>query len=126
MRGYCGNLYLALNENGRVITLEFVPNEDRVSPASADFALVMLATTPAGDAYTFNGTERLCSAMPDLAIVKFMTIPDSKERAIVTHNKVDAMEPRFRTAKTFIYVVDPMCSWCWGFSPVLEQIKGAV
>ena len=24
--------------------------------------------------------------------------------------------------KTLIYVVDPMCSWCWGFSPVFEDI----
>lgn len=22
----------------------------------------------------------------------------------------------------FIYVGDPMCSWCWGFAPVLEQL----
>jgi putative protein-disulfide isomerase len=22
-----------------------------------------------------------------------------------------------------IYVGDPMCSWCWGFAPVLEQIR---
>ena len=21
------------------------------------------------------------------------------------------------------YFADPMCSWCWGFSPVLDQIK---
>jgi len=24
---------------------------------------------------------------------------------------------------TLIYVADPMCSWCWGFSPVLEEIR---
>ena len=24
--------------------------------------------------------------------------------------------------KSLIYVVDPMCSWCWGFSPVFEAI----
>jgi hypothetical protein len=37
-----------------VITVEFVPNEDRVSPPpEAMFSLVMLAATPAGDAYTF-------------------------------------------------------------------------
>ena len=24
--------------------------------------------------------------------------------------------------KTLIYVMDPMCSWCWGFSPVLEKL----
>lgn len=27
------------------------------------------------------------------------------------------------TAHTLIYVVDPMCSWCWGFSPVWEKIR---
>jgi len=24
-----------------------------------------------------------------------------------------------------IYVSDPMCSWCWGFSPVIKQIRDA-
>jgi hypothetical protein len=38
-----------------VVTLEFVPNDDRVTPpATAAFALMMLATTAAGDAYTFS------------------------------------------------------------------------
>ena len=22
----------------------------------------------------------------------------------------------------FIYFADPMCSWCWGFAPVIEKI----
>lgn len=36
-------------------TLEFVPNEDRVSPpVPASFSMTMLASTPAGDAYTFR------------------------------------------------------------------------
>lgn len=26
---------------------------------------------------------------------------------------------------TLWYFADPMCSWCWGFSPVLEEIKKA-
>ena len=39
---------------GRVVLLEFVPNDDRVSPSvAASFSLTMLGTTPAGDAYTF-------------------------------------------------------------------------
>jgi len=25
--------------------------------------------------------------------------------------------------KTLIYIADPMCSWCWGFSPVIEQVR---
>ncbi len=28
--------------------------------------------------------------------------------------------------KTIYYVADPMCSWCWGFQPVLEKVKEAV
>lgn len=44
----------SLKDDGKVITLEFIPNDDRVSPPSeAMFSLVMLAATPSGDAYTF-------------------------------------------------------------------------
>lgn len=25
--------------------------------------------------------------------------------------------------KEILYVADPMCSWCWGFSPVIEAIR---
>lgn len=51
-------LHRAMKPGGRVATLEFVPNEDRVSPAmSAAFALIMLAETPAGDAYTRSELE---------------------------------------------------------------------
>ena len=45
----------ALRPCGRVATLEFVPNEDRVSPPTpAAFSMTMLTTTPAGDAYTLS------------------------------------------------------------------------
>lgn len=47
-------IHQSLNDDGKVITLEFIPNDDRVSPPSeAMFSLIMLAATPAGDAYTF-------------------------------------------------------------------------
>lgn len=50
----------ALKPGGRVITLELVPNEDRISPPMpATFSLIMLASTPAGDAYTFAEFERM-------------------------------------------------------------------
>ena len=43
----------ALRPDGHAVIVEFVPNADRVTPPpSALFSLVMLATTPAGDAYT--------------------------------------------------------------------------
>ena len=45
----------ALKPGGISATLEFVPNEDRVSPPmAAGFSLTMLASTVAGDAYTFS------------------------------------------------------------------------
>ena len=25
--------------------------------------------------------------------------------------------------KELLFVVDPMCSWCWGFSPVIEKLR---
>jgi hypothetical protein len=45
----------ALKSGGRAATLEFVPNEDRVSPPMpAAFSLTMLTSTTAGDAYTLS------------------------------------------------------------------------
>ncbi len=53
-------LHAALKPGGRVATLEFVPNDDRVSPPmAAAFALIMLAMTPAGDAYTQKELESM-------------------------------------------------------------------
>src|SRR5262249_47371419 len=50
----------SLKGNGLVMTLEFVPNEDRVSPpVAATFSFTMLGTTPAGDAYTFAEYDRM-------------------------------------------------------------------
>jgi ubiquinone/menaquinone biosynthesis C-methylase UbiE len=50
----------ALKPDGKALTLEFVPNDDRVSPpAEALFSLVMLAATPAGDAYTFVELKKM-------------------------------------------------------------------
>jgi ubiquinone/menaquinone biosynthesis C-methylase UbiE len=50
----------ALTPGGRCVTLDFVPNDDRVSPPmAASFALMMLGTTPAGDAYTFAEYEAM-------------------------------------------------------------------
>lgn len=50
-----------LKPNGRVAMLEFIPNNDRISPPEdAAFALVALATTPQGNVYTRNELNALC------------------------------------------------------------------
>src|SRR3954467_13904238 len=51
---------MALVTDGRVATLEFVPNADRVSPPqAAAFSMQMLGGTPSGDAYTFAEIEEM-------------------------------------------------------------------
>jgi ubiquinone/menaquinone biosynthesis C-methylase UbiE len=50
----------SLAPSGIVATLDFIPNEDRVSPPrAAGFGMMMLGMTPAGDAYTFSEYERM-------------------------------------------------------------------
>ena len=53
-------VHAALADGGRAVTLEFVPNPDRVTPPdSAGFSMMMLTGTPSGDAYTFSELERM-------------------------------------------------------------------
>ena len=48
---------------GKTPAVEFVPNEDRVSPyMPAIFSLIMLATTPSGDAYTAAALNEMARA----------------------------------------------------------------
>lgn len=54
-------VHAALVDGGRAATLEFVPNEDRITPPdSASFSVMMLGSTPSGDAYTFSELDQMC------------------------------------------------------------------
>jgi hypothetical protein len=58
--GLLRKVHAALKPGGRAAALEFVPNEDRISPPmAAAFSLTMLASTAAGDAYTFRELEKM-------------------------------------------------------------------
>jgi ubiquinone/menaquinone biosynthesis C-methylase UbiE len=53
-------VYAALKPAGKAVTLEFCPNEDRVTPLSpARFAITMLLSTAHGDAYTFRELDSM-------------------------------------------------------------------
>jgi ubiquinone/menaquinone biosynthesis C-methylase UbiE len=53
-------VHAALAPGGMAVTLEFIPNEDRVTPAmDAGFSMMMLGSTPRGDAYTFPEYDRM-------------------------------------------------------------------
>jgi 2-polyprenyl-3-methyl-5-hydroxy-6-metoxy-1,4-benzoquinol methylase len=54
-------VHAALKPGGRAAIVEFVPDENRTTPpTAAAFSMMMLATTPSGDAYTFAELERIC------------------------------------------------------------------
>ena len=58
--GFMRKINDALKPDGKAVTLEFIPNEDRVSPpGEALFPLIMLASTPAGDAYTLSELRKV-------------------------------------------------------------------
>ena len=53
-------VHAAMAPGGRAVTVEFIPNEDRVSPPmDATFSLMMLGATASGDAYTFSEYDRM-------------------------------------------------------------------
>jgi hypothetical protein len=77
--------FAALAPGGRAVTLEFVPNPDRVSPPStAGFALIMLASTAHGDAYTFAEYERVF-AKAGFTRSEFHPLPPTNQQAVLSH-----------------------------------------
>ena len=50
----------ALKPGGRLATMEFVPNDDRITPPlAAGFSMMMLGSTESGDAYTFKELDAM-------------------------------------------------------------------
>jgi 2-polyprenyl-3-methyl-5-hydroxy-6-metoxy-1,4-benzoquinol methylase len=53
----------SLSPRGQVCAIDFVPDEDRVSPPmQAMFAFLMLATSPGGDAHTLSDYDKIAKA----------------------------------------------------------------
>lgn len=74
----------ALKPGGKAVTLDFVPNDDRVTPpTAAAFSLVMLASTDAGDAYTFPEYEKMFRNA-GFAKSALHPIPDTPQQLIVS------------------------------------------
>ena len=78
-------VHSALRAGGRVATLEFIPDDNRVAPPmAAAFALTMLGTTPAGDAYTFGEYERMFRNA-GFARNELHELPGTVQRAVISH-----------------------------------------
>jgi len=75
----------ALADGGRAVTVEFVPNEDRISPPdSAAFSLVMLSGTRSGDAYTFAELDRMF-LNAGFARNEIHQLPPTIQQVVISH-----------------------------------------
>jgi SAM-dependent methyltransferase len=73
--------HAALAPGGRALTLEFIPEADRVSPPAT---AGMLATTARGDAYTFAEYEGIF-AKAGFARSTFHPLPPTSQQAVVSY-----------------------------------------
>jgi SAM-dependent methyltransferase len=81
--GLLRKVHAALAPGGRAAALEFVPNDDRVSPpGTAGFSLIMLASTPAGDAYTYAEFDRMFRNA-GFSATEFHPLPPSPEQVVI-------------------------------------------
>lgn len=78
-------VHAALKPGGRAAIAELVPNPDRVSPpTAAAFSVMMLVTTPSGDAYTFVELEKISKAA-GFARVELAAPEIGLDRLVVAH-----------------------------------------
>ena len=77
-------IHRCLKPGGRLFTLEFVPNEDRVTPPiPASFSLMMLGATADGDAYTMKQLDGMMRAA-GFGSSELKQVPKSPQQLIVS------------------------------------------
>jgi ubiquinone/menaquinone biosynthesis C-methylase UbiE len=78
-------VHAALAPGGRAVTLEFVPNDDRVTPPdAASFSMIMLGSTAHGDAYTFAEYEHMF-ASAGFSRSEHHRLPNGPQSVIISH-----------------------------------------
>jgi len=83
--GLLRKVHAALAPGGRAVTLEFVPNDDRVTPpTSATFSMMMLGSTPAGDAYTFAELDRM-ARNAGFSRSELFPLPPTIQHVVISH-----------------------------------------
>lgn len=74
-----------MNPGGCLATLEFVVNDDRISPAtSAQFAMIMLSTTADGDVYTFTELANMAEEA-GFSRSELVSLGRQEQRLVVSH-----------------------------------------
>ena len=79
-------IHASLVPGGKLIILEFVPNDDRVTPPiPASFSMMMLGLTPAGDAYTFaEHRDMLLEA--GFSNARIVAVPRSPQQLVISES----------------------------------------
>ena len=78
-------VHAALADGGRAVALEFVPNDDRISPPqAAAFSMQMLGGTPTGDAYTFAELQQMFEHA-GFARSEMHELPPTIERVVISY-----------------------------------------
>jgi len=77
-------VHAALKPDGKAVTLEFVPNEDRVTPPmAAGFSMIMLANTDEGDAYTLSEYEKMFTKT-GFAKTTLYAVPEMPQQVMIS------------------------------------------
>jgi len=80
-------VHAALADGGQAVTLEFVPNDDRITPPqAAGFSMQMLGGTPAGDAYTFAELKEMFQNA-GFSGSEMHELPPTIERVVISQKK---------------------------------------
>lgn len=75
----------SLAAGGRAVTLEFVPNDDRVTPPqAAAFSMMMLGSTANGDAYTFAELDQMFRNA-GFSRGEMHELPPTIQRVVISH-----------------------------------------
>jgi len=78
-------VHAALGEGGRAVVVDFIPNEDRVSPpVQASFAMTMLGGTPRGDVYTYSQLEAMCRGA-GFSRTELHPLPPTPQQAVIAY-----------------------------------------
>jgi SAM-dependent methyltransferase len=78
-------VHAALKPGGRAAALEFVPNDDRISPpVPAKFSMMMLGGTAEGDAYTFRELEQMFLS-GGFSRCELHPLPNSPQHLVIAH-----------------------------------------
>lgn len=81
--GLLSKVRKSLRAGGRVLAVEFVPDDDRVSPPfAAAFSFMMLGSTPRGDAYTAHELEEM-GRDAGFSKMRVAPLPPSPESLVV-------------------------------------------